>query len=202
MIPATAAPMASMESKPLAGRAAATGAGRLVAGAAAAEGRAAATGAAPTAGARGGMLGAPRAGAPLGNIGLGLPPPEAAAGPPGGSVGNLIVGAAVGFGGRLIRTVSFFGCTLPVSYLGGTAPIGAPGIFGMLSAIRLCREAKVRPHRCQIVIRKKHQAGRFRLPTRLQSASLSNGRRRVRGARRSRPHRSTGAGVPRADARH
>jgi len=31
------------------------------------------------------------------------------AGPPGASVGNLIVGAAVGFGGKLIRTVSFFG---------------------------------------------------------------------------------------------
>jgi hypothetical protein len=30
-------------------------------------------------------------------------------GPPGGSVGNLIVGAAVGLGGKLIRTVSFLG---------------------------------------------------------------------------------------------
>ena len=30
-------------------------------------------------------------------------------GAPGASVGNLIVGAAVGFGGKLIRTVSFFG---------------------------------------------------------------------------------------------
>jgi hypothetical protein len=28
---------------------------------------------------------------------------------PGASVGNLIVGAAVGFGGKLIRTVSFLG---------------------------------------------------------------------------------------------
>jgi hypothetical protein len=56
---------------------------------------------------------------------------------------------------------------LPVSFLGGSAPIGAPGIFGifgMLSAIRLCREAKVRPHRCQIVIPKKHQAGGFSPP--------------------------------------
>ena len=141
MIPATAAPIASMESKPLAGRATAADAGRLVAGAAAADGLAAATGAAraaPAAGGRGEMLGALNAGAPLGNMGPGLPPPEAAAGPPGGSVGNLMVGAAVGFGGRLIRTVSFFGCTLPVSFLGGIAPIGAPGIFGifgMLSAI-------------------------------------------------------------------
>lgn len=30
-------------------------------------------------------------------------------GPPGGSVGNLMVGAADGFGGKLIRTVSFLG---------------------------------------------------------------------------------------------
>jgi hypothetical protein len=28
---------------------------------------------------------------------------------PGASVGNLIVGAEVGFGGKLIRTVSFLG---------------------------------------------------------------------------------------------
>ena len=52
-------------------------------------------------------------------------------GPPGGSVGNLIVGAAVGFGGRLMRTVSFFGCTLPVSFFGGgSAPVGADGMKG------------------------------------------------------------------------
>jgi len=30
-------------------------------------------------------------------------------GPPGGSVGSLIVGAAEGLGGRLMRTVSFLG---------------------------------------------------------------------------------------------
>ncbi|SPE62229.1 exported hypothetical protein [Verrucomicrobia bacterium] len=30
-------------------------------------------------------------------------------GPPGGKVGSLIVGAAEGFGGRLMRTVSFLG---------------------------------------------------------------------------------------------
>jgi hypothetical protein len=43
-----------------------------------------------------------------------------------------MVGAAVGFGGKLMRTVSFFGCTLPVSFFGGTAPVG---MFGMFSAI-------------------------------------------------------------------
>jgi hypothetical protein len=54
-------------------------------------------------------------------------------GPPGGNVGNLIVGAAEGFGGRLMRTVSFLGWTLPVSFFGGMAPVG---ILGMFSAIK------------------------------------------------------------------
>jgi hypothetical protein len=48
----------------------------------------------------------------------------------------LIVGAADGLGGRLMRTVSFFGWTLPVSFFGGgTAPSGAPGMGGGMSAI-------------------------------------------------------------------
>lgn len=42
---------------------------------------------------------------------------------------------AVGLGGKLIRTVSFFGCTLAASAgLGGTPPGGG---FGLLSAIKL-----------------------------------------------------------------
>ena len=57
---------------------------------------------------------------------------DAPVGPPGGRVGSLIVGAAEGFGGKLIRTVSFLGWTLPVSFFGGTAP---PGVLGMFSAI-------------------------------------------------------------------
>lgn len=57
-----------------------------------------------------------------------------AAGPPGGRVGNLIVGAAEGLGGKLIRTVSFLGWTFPVSFFGGTAPVG---MLGMFSAIKL-----------------------------------------------------------------
>ena len=62
--------------------------------------------------------------------------PGVAVGPPGGKVGNLIVGAAEGLGGRLMRTVSFLGCTLEASGgLGGTAP---PGKLGMLSAIYDC----------------------------------------------------------------
>jgi hypothetical protein len=47
-----------------------------------------------------------------------------------------MVGAADGFGGKLMRTVSFLGWTLPVSFLtGGTAPVGAPGMFEGMSAI-------------------------------------------------------------------
>jgi len=49
-----------------------------------------------------------------------------------GNVGNFIVGAAVGFGGNVIRTVSFFGCAPAPSGFGGTAPGGK---FGMFSAI-------------------------------------------------------------------
>jgi hypothetical protein len=40
---------------------------------------------------------------------------------------------AVGFGGKLIRTVSFLGCTLAASAGFGGIPPG--GIFGVLSAI-------------------------------------------------------------------
>jgi hypothetical protein len=56
-------------------------------------------------------------------------------GAPGGSVGNLIVGAAEGLGGKLMRTVSFLGWTFPVSFFGGTAPVGMLGILGIFSAI-------------------------------------------------------------------
>ena len=70
---------------------------------AAAAGREGATGAAaPTRGALGACDGAA-----LARLGAGAE--GAAVGPPGGSVGNLIVGAAEGLGGKLIRTVSFFG---------------------------------------------------------------------------------------------
>ena len=99
-----------------AGRCAAVGAEPvLVAGAAAA-----ATGAAADLAGADTVGGAPKAG-------LGAP-----VGPPGGSVGNLMVGAAVGFGGKLMRTVSFLGCTLPVDFFKGSAPVGAPGsgLFG------------------------------------------------------------------------
>ena len=140
--PATAAPSASMESKPLTGLAAdAAVAARLVAAAGAAPEEVGCS-PAPVDG-RWAMLGAPALGALVENTGAGFPPAVAAAGPPGGNAGNLIVGAAVGFGGKLIRTVSFLGCTLPVSFFGGTAPWGALGIFGIFSAIILCGKLKL-----------------------------------------------------------
>jgi hypothetical protein len=41
--------------------------------------------------------------------GVGGAPLDAPVGPPGGNVGSLMVGAAVGLGGKLMRTVSFLG---------------------------------------------------------------------------------------------
>ena len=49
------------------------------------------------------------------------------------SVGSLMVGAGEGLGGKLIRTVSFLGWTLPVSFFGGTAPLGMLGIFSAIT---------------------------------------------------------------------
>ena len=72
------------------------------------------------------------------------------AAPAGGRDGSLIVGAAVGFGGRAIRTVSFFGCTLAAS--GGLgAPPGGTGEFGVGSAITIVRQRMGRQKHCQIV---------------------------------------------------
>jgi len=54
-------------------------------------------------------------------------------GAPGASVGSLIVGADVGLGGKLMRTVSFLGWTLEASAgLGGIAPPGDVGIFSAI----------------------------------------------------------------------
>jgi len=74
----------------------------------------------------------------------------AAAGASGAGAGILMVGAAVGFGGRLIRTVSFFGCTFAASAgFGGTAP---EGVLGRLSAINQCAiQARVRLSQCQLL---------------------------------------------------
>ena len=61
---------------------------------------------------------------------------EAGVAPLGGSEGSLIVGAAVGFGGKAMRTVSFFGCTFAASGGLGEVPSGGSG-FGVGSAIKL-----------------------------------------------------------------
>jgi hypothetical protein len=62
--------------------------------------------------------------------------------------GILTVGAAVGFGGRLILTVSFLGCTLPLST--GAAP---PSGFCCSSAITLIsktlKETNLAEKHCQ-----------------------------------------------------
>ena len=87
------------------------------------------------------------AGAPTAGAGAAPGPPV---GPPGGSVGSLMVGAAEGLGGKLMRTVSFLGWTLPVSFFGGTAP---PGVLGMLSAIKLILiQPRVEAEMCQLII--------------------------------------------------
>src|SRR6266481_1788045 len=77
---------------------------------------------------------------------------DAPVGPPGGSVGSLMVGAAEGFGGKLMRTVSFLGWTLPVSFFGGTAPAGILGIFSAITFNFI--QPKVVPCECQTLIRK------------------------------------------------
>ena len=72
-------------------------------------------------------------------------------GPPGGSVGSLIVGAAEGLGGRFIRTVSFLGWIFEASGgLGGKAP---PGKLGLFSAI-INFQVKVERSHCQTLIGK------------------------------------------------
>jgi len=119
-----AAATASTVSRPLAWRTAGAGAGR---GAAVGAGLgAAATGAAAVG--RAGA-GACTGAAPMAGAGA---PATGPVGPPGGSVGNLIVGAAEGLGGKLMRTVSFLGWTLPVSFFGGTAPAGTLGMFSAI----------------------------------------------------------------------
>jgi hypothetical protein len=150
-----------------AGAATATGAGLgsgAGAGAAIPGGRAAEGAAAPV---RAAACGAACAGAAEGGGAAGAPP----VGPPGGSVGNLIVGAAEGFGGKLILTVSFFGWTLPVSFLGGTAPLG---ILGMFSAInQMLLEAKWARRGCQtlIPIREPMNSRKCSVPRRFNSDS-------------------------------
>ena len=84
----------------------------------------------------GAALAAGADGAAVGGRGAATPGAEGAdgdAGPPAGSVGSLMVGDDAGLGGRLMRTVSFFGCTFEAS--GGLGGIPPPGVMGLLSAI-------------------------------------------------------------------
>src|SRR5437762_5830678 len=83
----------------------------------------------------------------------------AADGAAGAGAGILIVGAAVGLGGKLIRTVSFFGCTLAASVgFGGTAPEGG---FGGFSAITFWVQTRVDASRCQMLIRHRSKTVRI-----------------------------------------
>jgi hypothetical protein len=97
------------------------------------------------------------AGAPGGvDAGAGVTAGPADAGPPAGTEGSLIValgfaagggaptalggtGPAPGFGGKLMRTVSFFGWILALSAGLGGIPEGGGGGTGLLSAINLLK---------------------------------------------------------------
>ncbi len=116
---------------------------------------------------RGAGVGGAGAGACAG-AGAGAAATEAAAaGAAGAGAGILIVGAAVGLGGKLIRTVSFFGCTFAASVgFGGTAPEGG---IGMLSAITFWVQTRVDASRCQMLIRHGSKTDR-RKPVRCKSA--------------------------------
>src|SRR5438552_9068287 len=108
-------------------------------------------------------------GAGVGGAGACAPATGAAAaeGAAGAGAGILMVGAAVGLGGKLIRTVSFFGCTLAASVgFGGTAPEGG---IGMSSAITFWVQTRVDASRCQMLIRDRSKTDR-RNPVRCKSA--------------------------------
>ena len=162
--PITAAAIASPMSNPLTPRRTGAGAtaGRAipdaVAGAAAIAGLGAelVAGAAVAGRAVGGPAGAAVAGrgaAGGGGPGLAVAGPAPGA-PVAGNEGSLMV-AVAGLGGRLMRTVSFFGCTFAASAaFGGTGPEPGPvGIFG-LSAItnRQLIQARIAPAECQTII--------------------------------------------------
>lgn len=97
---------------------------------------AAATGRAVAAGGGGGVLGVAGGAETLAGAwvpAFGATGAAAATETEAAGAGILIVGAAVGLGGRLIRTVSFFGWILAASAgLGGTAPEGGLGKFSAI----------------------------------------------------------------------
>ena len=138
----TAAATAKPTSNPLmtgadggrAGRAAGAGAAAVRGAGPAAAGRAPA--AAGAAGATEALAPGGRATVAPGLTAAGAPVAPGGGAPPAGNVGSLIVGAEVGLGGKLMRTVSFFGWTLPVSFLGGSPPEGGLGGISAIIAAR------------------------------------------------------------------
>ncbi len=123
-------------------------AGRLAAAGAAAAPATARLGA-PAVGGRGGG-----GAAPAGAAAAGAEEAPGAAGPPAGRVGSLIVGDEVGLGGRLIRTVSFFGWIFAAS--GGFGGTESPGVVGLFSDIVLARwcQARIGESECQTFTRR------------------------------------------------
>jgi hypothetical protein len=76
--------------------------------------------------------------------------------------GIFMVGAAVGFGGKLIRTVSFFGCTLADSEgLGGTGT----GVFSAIKSSQLLAQTRIHTERCQMHIPRPKGTRNSRRPT-------------------------------------
>src|SRR6266571_264063 len=126
-----------------------------------------------------------------GPLAAGDPAADAAAdvdGGPPGSVGNLIV--AAGLGGRLMRTVSFFGCTLAASDgLGGTAPGGGLGSFSAIILVHFL-ERRIERCGCQTLIQKQYGPEQTTVSARRKHDQFVSG---ARGARRDLPgnrHRS------------
>jgi len=144
--PTTAAAMARNLSTPLIVGGAATTCVGL--GAAAAVAERCATGAAEARG----MVGATGAAVATAGAPAAIGADVAPVGPPGGSVGSLMVGAAEGLGGKLMRTVSFLGWTLPVSFFGGTAPLGMFGIFSAITNLSV--QDSFSPERVKLLFQK------------------------------------------------
>ena len=78
--------------------------------------------------------------------------------------GRRTVGAAVGLGGKLMRTVSFFGCTLAASLgFGGTEPAGGLGVLSDINFSRI--QIRVESKWCQTLIPRRKKTGRRGAPT-------------------------------------
>ena len=99
-----------------------------------------------------------------------------------------MVGAAEGLGGKLMRTVSFFGWTFPVSFFGGRAPLGILGIF---SAIKFQFRIKLKLPFGSVKLLIRHKSADAGRPPFAPRYGAPNARRRDRtGAL------SAGSGLP------